>query len=67
MAIMREIFTYLFVALIALFMAGYSVHMIVGGMVSKGVEHGIIAATLLVLVLVLAFMARDLRKRKRGD
>lgn len=63
---MKENLTYVFVALIAIFMAGYSVHMIVGGLVSKTVEKGIIAGTVLVLVAVMAFMARDLAKRKRG-
>ena len=64
---MKEILSYVFIALIALFMAGYSVHMIVGGMVSKEMEKGIIAGTLLVIVAVLAFMARDLAKRKKED
>lgn len=64
---MKEIFTSVFVAVIALFMAGYSVHMIIGGMVSKMLEREIIAGILLVLAGVLAYMARDLRKRKRGD
>ena len=63
---MKENLAYVFIALIALFMAGYSVHMIVGGIVSKTVEKGIIAGTILVLVAVLAFMARDLAKRKKG-
>lgn len=61
---MKENLTYVFVALIALFMAGYSVHMIVGGMVSKTVEREIIGGTVFALIIVLAFMARDLRKRR---
>ncbi len=64
---MKETFTAVFVALIALFMAGYSVHMVVGGMVSKTAENEIIAAVLLVLVVVLGFMARDLMKKRKGQ
>ena len=65
-ALMKENLTYLFIALIALFMAGYSVHMIIGGMVSKPVEQGVIGGVLLVLVAAMAYMARDLAKRKKG-
>ena len=67
MAIMKENLSYLFIALIALFMAGYSTHMVVGGMVSKTTENEIIGAVLLVLAAVLAFMARDLIKRRKDQ
>ncbi|MBY0577648.1 MAG: hypothetical protein K2P57_01230 [Burkholderiales bacterium] len=62
---MKEYIAYFFVALISLFMAGYSVHMIIGGSVSETMEQRIIAAVLFLLVIVLAFMAKDLTK-KRG-
>ena len=64
---MKENLTYLFIALIALFMAGYSVHMIIGGMGSKTAEQGVIGGVLLVLVVAMAYMAKDLAKRKKGD
>ncbi len=65
--LMKENLTYIFIALVALFMAGYSVHMIIGGMVSKTTERGIIGGVLVALVVVMSYMAKDLAKRKKGD
>ncbi len=64
---MRDIFAAIFVAAISLFMTGYSAHMIVGGSVSPSTEKFIIAAAVLVVAAILAYMGFDLRKRKRGD
>ncbi len=64
---MKENLTYIFIALVALFMAGYSVHMIIGGMVSKTTERGVIGGVLVILVVVMSYMAKDLAKRKKGD
>ena len=64
---MKNILTAIFVALISLFMTGYSVHMIVGGSVSPNTEKIIIGAALLAVSAVLAYMAFDLRKTKKGD
>lgn len=67
MPTMKDILIAIFVALISLFMAGYSVHMIIGGSVSTSLEHEIIAAVLVIIIGLLVFMAIDLTKRKRGD
>jgi len=48
-------------------MAGYSVHMIIGGMVSKTTERGVMGGVLIILVVAMAYMAKDLAKRKKGD
>ncbi len=64
---MKENLTYLFIALVALSMAGYSVHMIIGGMVSKTTEQGVMGGVLIILVVAMGYMAKDLAKRKKGD
>jgi hypothetical protein len=64
---MKEILIAVFVALISIFMTGYSVHMIIGGLVSKSTEHLVIAVAIFLLAILLAFMAKDLGKRKKGD
>lgn len=64
---MKEILIAVFVALISIFMTGYSVHMIIGGLVSKSTEHLVITVAVFLLAILLAFMAKDLKKRKKGD
>ena len=64
---MKENLTYLFIALVALSMAGYSVHMIIGGMVSKTTEQGVMGGVLIILVVAMGYMAKDITKRKKGD
>lgn len=63
---MREIFIYLIAALAGLTVLGYSVHMLVGGLVSRTTEYSLIAAACLLGAGVLAFMAWDVVRRRRS-
>jgi hypothetical protein len=62
---MRELIVYLFVAVAALVILGYSVHMLIGGLVSPGTERWLIAAACLVGVVIIVAMAWDIVRRRR--
>lgn len=64
---MKEIAIYLLAAAGGIFVFGYSLHMFVGGLVSPETETIIITTGCLVAVAVMAFMARDIAKRRRGE
>lgn len=61
-----EILIFLIAAIGALFIAGFSVHMIMGGLVSAELEHQIIFAVCAVLFCVIAYMAWDVVQRRTG-
>lgn len=63
---MREIFIYLLAALAGLTVLGYSVHMFVGGLVSRATEYTLIGVVCLLGAGVLAFMAWDVVRRRRS-
>lgn len=63
---MREIFIYLIAAVAGLTVLGYSVHMLVGGLVSRATEYALIGAVCLLGAGVLAFMAWDVVRRRRN-
>lgn len=63
---MKEIGFYSFIALSALVILGYSVHMLVGGLVSPQLERWLIAAACLVGALLIALMAWDVIGRRRN-
>ncbi len=54
-----EVLIYLVAAISAVFIAGFSVHMFVGGLVSPEVENQLIVIVCLIVVCVTAYMAGD--------
>ena len=63
---MKEILVYLLLAISSQIMLGYSVHMLVGGLVTEQVEIFLIASTCLVALIAMAYMTWDVVQR-RGD
>lgn len=61
-----EIVIYLIAALSAVFIAGFSVHMFVGGLVSPEAENQLILLASLAVAVVAAFMAWDVFKQRSG-
>lgn len=63
---MKEIIFYSIVAVSALFILGFSIHMLIGGLVSPQTERWIISGACLVGVAVIAAMATDVVRRRRS-
>ena len=63
---MLEILIYLVASIGALFIAGYSVHMVVGGLVSVESENKIIFLVCAVVFCVIAYMFWDVVQRRTG-
>lgn len=63
---MREIIIYTLVAFSGLFILGYSVHMLISGLVSPETETTIIAAVCLVGAGVIGYMAWDVIRQRTG-
>jgi len=61
----RELIIYSIAAVSSLFVLGYSVHMFVGGLVSKQTETWLIAAICLLGTLAIAYMYWDVIRRRR--
>lgn len=61
-----EIFIYVVVAISALFITGYAVHMFIGGLVSPESEYQIIALACVVIVGVIGYMTWDVIQRRSG-
>lgn len=61
---MKEILTYVLVAFSGLFIMGYSVHMLIGGVVSAETETTIIIAVCLLGLGIIGFMAWDIIKQR---
>lgn len=65
---MKEIIVYLIAAVAGLTILGYSVHMLIGGLVSSATEYTVIAVAVLVGAVVIGFLAWDVVKRRvRGE
>ena len=65
--VVYEALIYLIVALSSLFVMGYAVHMLVGGLVSKETEYFLIMLTCIIGVVAIGLMAWDVIKRRRGS
>ena len=63
---MKELILYLIAAISSVFIIGYSIHMLVGGIVSTETEKLLIAIFCAVGVIVIVFMCRDVIRRRRG-
>jgi hypothetical protein len=61
-----EILIYLVAAISALFIAGYAVHMFIGGLVSPEAEYQFITIACLIVAGVIAYMAWDVIQRRTG-
>jgi hypothetical protein len=61
---MKELILYSIAAVSSLFVLGYSIHMLVGGLVSDQTENWLIAMTCLVGAVVIAFMYWDVIRRR---
>jgi len=62
---MKEIIILASVAVSSVFILGYSIHMLIGGLVSETTEQWIIVGACLIGVAVLTFMGWDIVRRRR--
>ena len=62
---MKEIIILASVAASSIFILGYSIHMLIGGLVSETTEQWIIAGSCLVGIVILAFMGWDIVRQRR--
>jgi len=61
----KEILTYSVVAITALVLMAYSVHMLVGGLVEKDTEHLLMAIVVGLGITAISFMTWDVIKRRK--
>ncbi len=59
-----EILVYVVVAIGALFITGYAVHMFIGGLVSPESEYKLIALACMIIVGVIGYMTWDVIQRR---
>jgi hypothetical protein len=64
---MREIAIYGIAAVVSLAILAYSIHMLVGGLVSAESERMIISGAVLVGISAIAVMARDIVRTRRKN
>jgi hypothetical protein len=64
--VIGEILMYVVVAISALFITGYAVHMFIGGLVSPESEYQLIALACLIIVGVIGYMTWDVIQRRSG-
>ena len=62
---MKEIFILLFVAISSLFILGYSVHMLIGGLVSPETEKLSITIACSIGAVILLLLGLDIIKQRR--
>lgn len=63
--ILLEVLIYLVVAASSLFIMGFSMHMVVGGLVSPETESLLIVLICLADIAVISYMAWDVVKRRK--
>jgi len=64
---MKEIIIYSIAGLASLFIFGYSIHMFVGGLVSRETEILLIAGGCIVAAIAMGLMAMDIVRRRRQN
>ena len=64
--IIQEAAVYLVVAISSLFIMGFVMHMLVGGLVSSDTEELLIILICLVDLIAISLMARDVIRRRKG-
>ena len=62
---MKEIILLSLVALSSIFILGYSLHMLIGGLVSAETEKWIITAAVVVGTIIVVFMGWDIIRQRR--
>lgn len=65
--LLQEIAVYLIVAISSLFIMGFSMHMLVGGLVSPETEDLLIVLICLADMAAIGYMARDVIRRRKGQ
>lgn len=63
---MKEIILLALVAVSSIFILGYSLHMLIGGLVSPETEQWIITAACIVGAIIVAFMGWDIVRQRRS-
>ncbi|MBU6467520.1 MAG: hypothetical protein KGN31_02665 [Betaproteobacteria bacterium] len=63
---MKEIIVYVVVGCSSLFLSAYTVHMLVGGMVSEQTEYSLMGLMCILVGGALSYMAWDVYKRRKG-
>ena len=63
---MKEIILYAIAGVSSLFILGFSIHMLVGGIVAAGTEKLLIALFCTAGIIVIIFMIRDVIRRRRS-
>lgn len=63
---MKEILIYALAACASITVFGFSVHMLIGGLVSPELETMLIAAACLAAAGVIGYMVQDVMRRRRG-
>ena len=61
----KEIFTYSIIAITALILMAYSVHMLVGGLVEKSTEYLLMGVVVGLGIVAISYMVWDVVKRRR--
>ncbi len=61
-----EALIFLLAAICGLFIAGFAVHMFIGGLVSADTEHQLIAVVCLLIACGIGYMAWDVIKKRAG-
>jgi hypothetical protein len=64
--LLQEILIYLIVAVSSLFIMGFAMHMLVGGLVSAETEYLLIMLICVADMAAIGFMARDVIRHRRG-
>ena len=62
---MKEIILLSLVAISSIFLLGYSLHMLIGGLVPAETERWIITAACVVGAIIVAFMGWDIVRQRR--
>lgn len=62
---MKEIVILILVAASSIFILGYSIHMLIGGLVSARMEKWIITAACLLAFAIVSFMGWDIVRQRR--
>lgn len=63
---MKEIALYAVAAVAAISMLGYSVHMLIGGLVAPETERLVITLTCIIAAAVIGYMAWDVVKHRKA-
>ena len=63
---MKEVAILSLVALSAIFLLGYSIHMLIGGLVTESTESWVIGIACTTGVAIISFMAWDILRQRRA-